>query len=266
MKKCDICKDFKDLDSFCKNSRNKSGLHTTCKVCKKRLDQEYQQKNFQKIKEKKHAYYLKNKKRIVAKTTAFILKNPDKRSQYGAAARLNYKIQAFQAYSDGVIKCVNCEKSDLELLTLDHISGGGNKHRQANKIGAGGDTYRFLKKNAYPPGFQVLCWNCQFKKKHQEIKPKNPTKQQLRRMNYSLDVKKICMENYGKFCPCGEQDIMVLTLDHVNDDGAKHRKELGKSGTGFYLHLRKNNFPQNPPLQVLCMNCQYIKRLNLGKR
>ena len=50
-------------------------------------------------------------------------------------------------------------------------------------------------------------------------------------------------------------DIRALSIDHINSDGASHRKEVGN---GMYRWLLKNNFPEG--FQVLCMNCQFIKR------
>lgn len=75
------------------------------------------------------------------------------------------KIQTFLAYSEnGQICCLACGFPDIRALSIDHIDGGGNLHR--SEIGGGGlNTYRWLKKNNFPPGFQVLCMNCQFIKK-----------------------------------------------------------------------------------------------------
>ena len=50
-------------------------------------------------------------------------------------------------------------------------------------------------------------------------------------------------------------NILALTLDHINGDGSK-RKGYGNS---YYRWLKKNGFPDEG-LQVLCMNCQWIKR------
>lgn len=63
---------------------------------------------------------------------------------------------------------------------------------------------------------------------------------------------------------CGFDDIRVLSIDHINGDGAKHRRLiLGASRTGgsqLYHWLKKNNYPQG--YQTLCMNCQWIKRVD----
>jgi len=63
---------------------------------------------------------------------------------------------------------------------------------------------------------------------------------------------------------CGETEKVFLTIDHINNDGAIMRKSgiHPKGGTSFYAWLRKNNFPEG--FQVLCMNCQFGKKLNNG--
>ena len=60
---------------------------------------------------------------------------------------------------------------------------------------------------------------------------------------------------------CETEDVRVLTIDHINNNGAEHRKELGSSGTQFYSWLRKNGYPEG--YQVLCFNCNWIKRLEM---
>jgi len=68
----------------------------------------------------------------------------------------------------------------------------------------------------------------------------------------------------GVFCKCcGESDISVLTLDHIRGDGDKHRQEIKKLGSKFYRWLAKNNYPKEPELQVLCMNCNFAKKKSL---
>ena len=60
-------------------------------------------------------------------------------------------------YSNGTMKCACCGENNLEFLLIDHINGGGNKHRQEEKIR---NFYRWLIKNNFPEGFRVLCYNC----------------------------------------------------------------------------------------------------------
>ena len=59
---------------------------------------------------------------------------------------------------------------------------------------------------------------------------------------------------------CGISDLRVLSIDHVKGNGYLWRKENthGASGARLYQWLKKNKYPQD--FQVLCMNCQWIKR------
>lgn len=70
---------------------------------------------------------------------------------------------------------------------------------------------------------------------------------------------------YGNQCACcGETEKLFLTIDHVNNDGAKHRKPSGGRMKGDKLHnwLISNNFPSQ--FQILCWNCNCGKYLNSG--
>jgi hypothetical protein len=69
----------------------------------------------------------------------------------------------------------------------------------------------------------------------------------------------------GAVCACcGETEYLFLTVDHINNNGWAQRKELGDTGNGhaFKSWLKKNGFP--PGYQILCMNCNFGKRMNNG--
>ena len=59
-----------------------------------------------------------------------------------------------------------------------------------------------------------------------------------------------------------------LTLDHLNNDGAEHRKKVifngnRHGGNSTYLWVIRNNYPDI--FQILCMNCNYKKYAVLKK-
>ena len=59
--------------------------------------------------------------------------------------------------------------------------------------------------------------------------------------------------------------MLFLTLDHVHNDGAAHRRALGKRGIGgaaMYRILKNQGFP--PGFQILCFNCNWGKHHNGG--
>jgi predicted HNH restriction endonuclease len=57
-------------------------------------------------------------------------------------------------------KCNCCGIDTLEFLCLDHINGGGAKHKRE----IGGHIWDWVVKNNFPADFQILCHNCNMAK------------------------------------------------------------------------------------------------------
>lgn len=71
------------------------------------------------------------------------------------------KLEVLNAYGGPQCACLKCPErsSNLAFLSIDHIGGGGTKHRKS--IGGGSsDMYYWLKKNNFPSGYRVLCHTC----------------------------------------------------------------------------------------------------------
>lgn len=92
----------------------------------------------------------------------------------------------------------------------------------------------------------------------------NPERRRVNALNYYYRLQDAAMQAYGGYrCLwCGMDDPIVLTIDHINNDGAHMRKRLKKDGAAFYKWLRDNNYPAG--FQVLCMNCNHAKMRNGG--
>jgi len=71
----------------------------------------------------------------------------------GKKYRVKQKILVINHYGG---KCVCCGETNLVFLTIDHINNNGSTHRKE----IGSNLARWIIKNQYPIGFQVLCWNC----------------------------------------------------------------------------------------------------------
>src|SRR3990167_4620750 len=54
-------------------------------------------------------------------------------------------------------KCACCGEKEFVFLAIDHVNGGGSKHRK--EVGAY-SIPSWLKKNGYPKDYQILCHNC----------------------------------------------------------------------------------------------------------
>lgn len=84
-------------------------------------------------------------------------------------------------------------------------------------------------------------------------------------LKYARKVRQECLAAYGGACRCcGETTPEFLGIDHVNDDGEKHRRELKGYGRAIYQWLKKNNYPQDGRFQLLCHNCNMSKGLYGG--
>ena len=58
-------------------------------------------------------------------------------------------------------KCSCCGETQTEFLSIEHINGGGKKHRNSLKQG----FYYWLKSQRYPKdNFELLCYNCNMAK------------------------------------------------------------------------------------------------------
>src|SRR4051812_8148038 len=65
-----------------------------------------------------------------------------------------YRALVFNHYG---VRCEWCRDSFIDVLTIDHIDGGGRRHRAELK---GNSIYKWLIDNEFPTGFQTLCAGC----------------------------------------------------------------------------------------------------------
>lgn len=52
-----------------------------------------------------------------------------------------------------------CNESHMDLLTIDHMDGHGREQR--DRLNRRGSAFLdWLRKNGFPPGYRVFCYNC----------------------------------------------------------------------------------------------------------
>ena len=69
-----------------------------------------------------------------------------------------------------------------------------------------------------------------------------------------------CISDIVACISCGEEDLQVLQIDHIHNDGATDRIKHG-TGQKLYLHIIRS--PQEEireRYQILCANCNMRKR------
>lgn len=84
------------------------------------------------------------------------------------------KGEVFEKYGGPVCAC--CGVTHIEFLSIDHSEGNGAAHRaEVNGDPRNGkNLYVWLRKNNFPPGFRVLCMNCNFSLGHHGYCPHHP--------------------------------------------------------------------------------------------
>ena len=97
---------------------------------------------------------------------------------------------------------------------------------------------------------------------------RQPRERQKNWLRHAQKVRDIVFAHYGnsRCACCGETNPLFLTLDHINGDGDKHRREMGArgrtAGTWFYRRMMREGYP--PGIQVLCFNCNCGRARNGG--
>lgn len=88
----------------------------------------------------------------------------------------------------------------------------------------------------------------------------NPEKlreyQHKRNQNIRMEVIKYYSNGKMACKCCNEMELKFLTVDHINNNGAEHRR-TDKSARTICSWLYTHNFPEG--FQILCMNCNFAK-------
>ncbi len=205
-----------------------------------------------------------------------------KNNAYQNRVNKRIRLEVLNHYSPGKLCCAICGEDHQEFLCIDHINGGGKKHRESIK----GAYWSSFKRKGWPEGFRVLCYNCNLKygcrdhfwkgtgvrvatdeeslakltpRKRASVifRVKNPERFKELVRKTQLKIKADVMAHYGGSCVCcGIDDLEVLSIDHIGSTGAAHRKELKSKGEYFgYAWIKKNGYPSG--LRVLCVNCNF---------
>lgn len=165
-KRCSKCKrEFPATLEYFQSQKSKSrkdSLHSWCKECKqadqKRHNKRYYANNKGKVIELAKEQARKNPEQQKARHRKWYLANKELSNQRVKENSKKTRLDVIQHYGG---KCVCCGETKIEFLAMDHINGGGRKHRASIK---NSNMYRWIKKNGYPNDFQILCHNCNMAK------------------------------------------------------------------------------------------------------
>jgi hypothetical protein len=151
---CSKCRITKPTSEFSANRSRPDGLDVHCRTCiRERI----------RLKRQRHlaagACADCGQPRGGAGSRRHCVRCADRWSGRSTITSRELRQKTLVAYSGAVTSCACCGERGARFLTLDHIEGGGRAHRQLK--GSQG-VYRELARAGFPPGYQVLCFNCNF--------------------------------------------------------------------------------------------------------
>lgn len=153
-KKCEICNKLliKQQERFCSKKCQHIGHKVKNPVWTKEYAKEYNKK-----------YRQENKERLLELNRIWCSKNREHVREENRKERERLKMEVLGRYSSNKICCAYCGFEDTRALQIDHIDNNGAEERReklGNRTCAGTTFYRWIRRQNYPDGYQVLCANC----------------------------------------------------------------------------------------------------------
>ncbi len=247
----------------------RAGRHPLPKNATKEQKSKYRHEYYleyqERIKQKSREYYQTHRESVQKYAKQYRQAHKGKIKEYLRAWRSKYgkeknlrdtntraalKREVYRHYSNGIVACANpyglhlSPFTDMRALNIDHVAGRGKREPH---------SYYWYARNNYPPGFQLLCANCNWLKFISTTKNGGQPSQ--------LRLKALERYTHGdhagpKCSKCGVTDPRILQLDHISGGGTTERKKIGWAKR-LYRTLELSNYP--PGFQVLCVNCNFIK-------
>lgn len=186
------------------------------------------------------------------------------RTEYNKRYRLEHKEEIkikWETYYKNNKKKIFQKRKEKRLADPEKVKIQNAKEYQQGKRKHKNDLVWQRKKKEYNKQYREK--NDKYLKKQKKIYLiENAEQDYLRKKNYRIKNKMAALKMYGEVCTCCREDkILLLTIDHINNDGALQRKQNPNS-RNLYIWLKKNNYPHG--FQTLCWNCNSGKFLNGG--
>lgn len=158
---CRTCKKELDKESFFPSSVKKHDWQ--CRKCQTEKSSKFQKVNREKVNENHRKYAFLNPE----KTRGYQKKHRNLHHEEllirEKAKRMAIRMETISFYSLNTMMCVCCAEANIEFLCIDHINNDGAIERKELKmrhISTGSKFYSYLKSKGFPPGYRVLCNNC----------------------------------------------------------------------------------------------------------
>lgn len=149
-----------------------------------------------------------------------------------------------------------CGEKEPKFLAVSQTSSLGTLLRRG--LSSGGTFYNWLIRNGFPAAFTLLCLNCN----HGRHRNKGSCPHTGVRYLVGEERARVIQEYGGQCECCKETEPFFMEVDHVYDDGYRHRLvQPGSSDINQWLIT--NAFPK-VGFRLLCANCNVGRSLNGG--
>lgn len=145
---CVTCKELKATDQYGRTGTGR--LRGQCNPCRSHIERERYLSKRDEILIQQKAYAEANRDKLTAAKRA---RRQDVIARRAEIRKL-YRAEVLAAYGP---QCNCCGEMEEAFLQVDHVNDDGNLHRN---IVNPSDLYRWLSRNNFPAGFQILCANC----------------------------------------------------------------------------------------------------------
>ena len=164
---CRVCGKTKTFDDFPKNA-----VDYACTACRgEYAAKKYHERRAKMSAEELSAHKAKinnrqnkaRKARLSSMPDAELIEFRKKQNEKGRISAQAVKDEVYAAYGGYICAC--CGETEKAFLSIDHIYNDGAEHKRRENLQTGEQMHRWIKRHNFPPGFQVLCMNCNWGKR-----------------------------------------------------------------------------------------------------
>jgi hypothetical protein len=247
-KVCTKCKQELPFTSFHSHKHAPDGYNWWCKDC----THKYHQQNPEVGRRNAQKYRARHPEAVLSYQRAYEASHLQKRRDAALLRSQKVKQNIVEAYGG---QCVYCGECRLPYLTIDHINQDGATQRRNAPRSWGMAFYNLLRKQGYPSEFRCLCYNCNLLA-YLESRPEPSQTRTARNSRKLYHKRKLALLQMLGGCQCvvcGIEDFRLLTIHHINNDGAEHRRAVGKKGCKYLTAILKSG--NYDGLEVRCYSC-----------
>jgi len=299
-KKCTKCGEQKPIDKFHKNSLQKDGHETRCKLCTKEHNLARSNSPSKgpkacsscKVTKPFSEFYIRKAssdglnarcKSCQLAANAAIEKDPEKIKGYKDTYRKKVKAKVQALLGN---KCNHCGyNEDPRALQVDHIKANHGISQNSNKR-SGRGLYVAILNGEFPlEDFQLLCARCNWVKRYENNEitspptkgtrkkevvgsqyerirnnPESQEKRRIRSIKTTANLRTFILDLYGNKCNHCGYNEDLRALQVDHIEQAKEDRNAKDRSGEGLYRMIKNGSKNKEDFQLLCANCNFVKR------